>query len=120
MRPSHAVDRLGRFPLIFKPDRSFGGSRGVTRVERAEDVAGAFHAAQAGGLPDSDVVIEHCVEGSEHSAEVLIWKGKTSLLCIGQKIKSLPPYRVDVSVQYPAQLTPAAGIDCCRHVLVAR
>lgn len=100
-----AADRLGRFPLIFKPDRSFGGSRGVTRIERAEYVTAAFHTAQAGGLSNSDVVIEHCIEGSEHSAEVLIWNGKTSLLCIGQKIKSLLPYRVDVSVQYPAQLT---------------
>jgi biotin carboxylase len=98
-------ERLGRFPLIFKPDRSLGGSRGVTRVERTEDVENAFDTAQGGGLPNSDVVIEHCVEGSEHSAEVLVWKGKTSVLCIGQKIKSLLPYRVDVSVQYPARLT---------------
>jgi biotin carboxylase len=102
-----AADRLARFPMIFKPDRRFGGSRGVSRVERPEDVVRAFHAAQAGGLPNSHIVIEHCVEGSEHSAEVLIWNGKTSLLCIGQKIKSLPPYRVDVSVQYPAQLDAA-------------
>jgi biotin carboxylase len=118
----HAVDKLKRFPLIFKPDRSFGGSRGVTRVERAEDVAGAFHAAQVGGLANSDVVIEHCVEGSEHSAEVLIWNGKTSVLCIGQKIKSLRPYRVDVSVQYPAQLTPAqesAVADMCNRAVAA-
>jgi len=117
-----ASARLGQFPLIFKPDRSFGGSRGVTRVERAEDVAGAFHAAQAGGLPNSEVVIEHCMEGSEHSAEVLIWNGKTSLLCIGQKIKSLPPYRVDVSVQYPAQLTAlqeSAVADMCHHAVGA-
>jgi biotin carboxylase len=115
-----AAERLGRFPLIFKPDRSFGGSRGVTRVDRVEDVANAFHAAQSGGLADSDVVIEHCVEGSEHSAEVLIWGGKTSVLCIGQKIKSLPPYRVDVSVQYPAQLTAAqeaSVADMCRHAV---
>jgi biotin carboxylase len=118
----HAVDRLGRFPVIFKPDRSFGGSRGVTRVERAEDVAAAFYAAQAGGLSNSDVVIERCVEGSEHSAEVLIWNGKTSLLCIGQKIKSLLPYRVDVSVQYPAQLTAAQEstvADMCHHAVNA-
>jgi biotin carboxylase len=118
----HAAARLGRFPLIFKPDRSFGGSRGVTRVERAEDIAGAFHAAQAGGLAGSDVVIEHCVEGSEHSAEVLIWNGKTSLLCIGQKIKSLRPYRVDVSVQYPAQLTAAQEsniADMCHEAVTA-
>jgi biotin carboxylase len=117
-----AVGRLGRFPLIFKPDRSFGGSRGVTRVEHAADVANAFAAAQAGGLARSAVVIEQCVEGSEHSAEVLVWNDKTSLLCIGQKIKSLLPYRVDVSVQYPSQLTAtqeAIVADMCHHAVSA-
>jgi biotin carboxylase len=117
-----AVDHLAQFPLILKPDRSFGGSRGVTRVERAEDVVSAFHAAQAGGLANSHIVIEHCVDGSEHSAEVLIWNGKTSVLCIGQKIKSLLPYRVDVSVQYPAQLTApqeAAMAEMCHRAVHA-
>ena len=102
-----AVEKLGQFSLIFKPDQSFGGSRGVTRVERTEDVVPAFLNAQAGGLTGSSVVIERWIEGSEHSAEVLIWQGKTSLLCVSQKIKSLLPYRVDVSVQYHAPLTPA-------------
>lgn len=105
--PSEAEEAarfLGRYPLIFKPDRSFGGSRGVTRVDRPDQVSRAFGAAQAAGLPNSKVVIEHCVEGREHSCEVLIWQGKTSVLCIGQKIKSLLPYRVDVSVRYPARL----------------
>ncbi len=101
----HAARKLG-LPLIFKPDRSFGGSRGVTRVNAFDEIAAAFAAAKSGGLSNSDVVIERCIEGSEHSAEVLIWQGKTSVLCIGQKIKSLLPYRVDVSVQYPARLTP--------------
>jgi biotin carboxylase len=117
-----AADRLARFPLIFKPDRSFGGSRGVTRVETSGDVDSAFRAAQAGGLASSDVVIEHCVDGSEHSAEVLRWNGKTSVLCIGQKIKSLLPYRVDVSVRYPAQLTAAqeaAVADMCDRAMSA-
>jgi biotin carboxylase len=100
-----AVKFLGRFPLIFKPDRSFGGSRGVTRVDGLNQVSRAFGAAQTAGLPNSKVVIEHWVEGSEHSCEVLIWQGKTSVLCIGQKVKSLLPYRVDVSVQYPARLS---------------
>jgi len=95
------------FPLILKPDRSFGGSRGVTRLETIDELPEAFRAAQAGGLPNSGVVIERCIDGTEHSAEVLIWDGNTSLLCIGQKVKSLPPYRVDVSVQYPAPLTPS-------------
>jgi biotin carboxylase len=115
-----AAAKMGRFPLILKPDRSFGGSRGVTRVEEASEIANAFHAAQSGGLAHSDVVIERCIEGSEHSAEVLIWNGKTSVLCIGQKIKSLRPYRVDVSVQYPAELTAAQELliaDMCQQAV---
>ena len=102
-----AVERLSSLPLIFKPDRSFGGSRGVTRINSPHEAAAAFRDAKDGGLPGCDVVIERCVEGTEHSAEVLIWDGRTSVLCIGQKVKSVPPYRVDVSVQYPAQLTAA-------------
>jgi biotin carboxylase/SAM-dependent methyltransferase len=102
-----AVGQLGSFPLIFKPDRSLGGSRGVSRIEDLQAVSEAFAFAQRGGLPESEVVIEACVTGSEHSAEVLIWEGQTSVLCIAEKVKSRPPYRVDVSVQYPASLTQA-------------
>lgn len=110
------------FPLIFKPDRSFGGSRGVSRVNSCTEIAAALAEAQSGGLSDSPVVIERCAEGTEHSAEVLIWKGKTSVLCIGQKVKSLMPYRVDVSVQYPAQLSAAQQIavsDMCHRAVTA-
>jgi biotin carboxylase len=117
-----AVKSLSRFPLIFKPDRSFGGSRGVTRVDGPDQVSRAFAAAQAAGLPNSKVVIEHCLEGSEHSCEVLIWQGKTSVLCIGQKIKSLLPYRVDVSVRYPARLSQVqeqAIAEMCHNAVSA-
>lgn len=114
--------RLGHFPLIFKPDRSLGGSRGVTRVNKIADVVVAFEAARAGGLPDSQVVIEHWIGGTEYSAEVLIWQEKISVLCIGQKIKSLLPYRVDVSVQYPAPLDAAqesSVADMCQQAVTA-
>jgi biotin carboxylase len=114
--------RLGYFPLIVKPDRSFGGSRGVTRVDTIQQVSSAFDAAKAGGLEDTNVLIERWIEGTEHSAEVLIWEGKTSLLCVGQKVKSLLPYRVDVSVQYPARLTAAQELcvaDMCHHAVQA-
>lgn len=116
------ANKLGGFPLIFKPDRSLGGSRGVTRVETASEAANAFYTARAGGLSNSEVVIEHCVEGSEHSAEVLIWQGKTSVLCVGRKVKSLLPYRVDVSVQYPAPVMAAQEstvADMCHQAATA-
>jgi len=118
----YAAAELAPFPLMFKPDRSFGGSRGVTRIERSEEVSAAFAAAKAGAIGNSDVVVERCVEGTEHSCEVLIWKGKSSLLCVGQKIKSTPPYRVDVSVQYPAQLTLTQlkiVADMCQRAVTA-
>jgi len=102
-----AAGSLASFPLVLKPDRSLGGSRGVSRIENLEEVPQAFAFARKGGLPGTEVVIEACVQGSEHSAEVLIWEGQTSVLCIGEKVKSRPPYRVDASVQYPARLTEA-------------
>ncbi len=99
-----AVDEMAELPLIFKPDRSWGGSRGVRRVATRDQVAAAFEFAIRGGLPGTAVVIERFLEGSEHSCEVLIHGGRTSLLCVGQKVKSPYPYRVDISVQYPATL----------------
>ncbi|MFC1849993.1 ATP-grasp domain-containing protein [candidate division CSSED10-310 bacterium] len=99
-----AINQLGRFPVIFKPDRSFGGARGVSLVDNKNQVHKAFLFAKSGALPNSNIVIERFVTGTEHSAEVLTWKGQSTVLCIGQKVKSPLPYRVDVSVQYPAQL----------------
>jgi len=100
-----AVAQLG-FPLVFKPDQSFGGSRGVKIVEADDEIADAFEFADAGGLEDSAVVIERRLFGTEHSTEVLIWEGRTSVLCVSQKVKSPAPYRVDLSVQYPAPFSP--------------
>ncbi len=99
-----AVSQLG-LPLVFKPDQSFGGSRGVRIVEAESEIADAFAFADEGGLDGSAVVIERRLRGTEHSAEVLIWEGRTSVLCISQKVKSPAPYRVDLSVQYPAQFS---------------
>jgi biotin carboxylase len=115
-----AVDRLGTYPLIFKPDRSFGGARGVSCIESKSEIHEAFQFAKSGALSNSDIVVERFVYGSEHSAEVLIWERKTSALCIGQKVKSKYPYRVDVSVQYPAPLSPnqeAVIADMCQKAI---
>ncbi len=118
----HAIERLATFPMIFKPDRSFGGARGVIRVEAKDEVRDAFLFARSGSLPNSDIVIEPFVHGTEHSAEVLIWEGQTSVLCVGEKVKSSSPYRVDVSVQYPARLSSTqetAVADMCDQAVAA-
>ncbi len=98
-----AVEELNYFPLILKPDRTNGGSRGVSKINSQDELAGAFEFARVNGMNDL-TVIEHCTTGEEFSCEVLAYNGKAHLLCIGQKIKSPLPYRVDCSVQYPAQI----------------
>lgn len=99
----NAVDTLNIFPLIIKPDKSFGGSRGVSKITEHNQIDNAFSFASEASF-NKKVVIEKCAEGNEFSCEVLIYQKQTSVLAIGQKVKSPEPYRVDFSVQYPAQL----------------
>jgi biotin carboxylase len=115
---SSAADLLG-FPLVFKPDRSFGGSRGVRLVECHTQVEEAFNLAVQSGLLGTSVVIERQILGTEHSCEVLIYEGRTSVLCIGQKVKTRPPYRVDISVWYPAQLSAQQELSVSRMCATA-
>lgn len=117
-----AVCDFHPLPVVFKPDRSLGGSRGVRRVDVPEEVAEAFAFARSGGLPDSAVVVEPLLCGNEHSAEVLIWDGVTSVLCSGRKLKSPFPYRVDLSVRYPAPLSAEEASlvsDMCDRAVAA-
>lgn len=101
-----AAAELGGFPLMLKPDRTNGGSRGVSRVDDTAALADAFAFAQTNGFT-RDVIVEELVTGSEHSAEVLVDGERVSVLCVGEKVKTAAPYRVDMSVQYPAALDAA-------------
>lgn len=98
------IEEIGTFPLIFKPEISLGGSRGVIKVNTLDEVQKAYEFALKGSFSGQNVIIEEFVIGREFSAEVLIYDNKTSVLCIGEKVKTPFPYRVDVSVNYPANL----------------
>lgn len=96
---------LLKFPVMFKPAKSLGGSRGVMKIDDPGDIEKGFTFARDGAFQSEEVVIEEYVSGREFSVEVLIWGDRTSVLCIGEKTKSPLPYRVDTNVAYPAQLT---------------
>jgi biotin carboxylase len=98
-----AINKLNQFPIIVKPDKSFGGSRGVSKIISIDQASEAFEFASQASF-NKKVVIENCAEGDEFSCEVLVYNKKTSVLAIGLKVKSPEPYRVDYSVQYPAPL----------------
>jgi biotin carboxylase len=97
-----AADQLGGYPLVFKPDRSFGGSRGVMRVDSRGEALDAFRFAREAAVDGGDVVVEPFLEGSEHSAEVMVVDGRSSVVCIGDNVKSPFPFRVNLSIRYPS------------------
>lgn len=102
-----AVAHIG-FPAICKPtDDVGGGSRGVRRLDAETDLADAYgFATSFSGSPEA--LVEPCYEGLEHSVEVLMRGGVGVALMVSDKVKTLPPYRVDKSVIYPTRLTGAA------------
>jgi biotin carboxylase len=96
-----AVRELNVWPLILKPaDSRGGGSRGVSKIERLEELERAFDFAQS-FYEDKSVVIEEFLDGTEHSVETITYDGETHVLAVSDKVKTPPPYRVDKSVIYP-------------------
>ncbi|MDP9067823.1 MAG: ATP-grasp domain-containing protein [Actinomycetota bacterium] len=103
---SRAVAELDTWPLIVKPSNSRGGgSRGVMRISSERDLEPALHFAQS-FYDQSEVIIEECFEGSEHSVETITYEGTTAVIAVSDKVKSPPPYRVDKAVIYPTRLPP--------------
>jgi carbamoylphosphate synthase large subunit len=111
-----AIDAVGGFPVIVKPDLSLGGSRGVSLAANAADNAAAFAFARAHSLPGSAIVVESALPGPQFSAELMVRDGKTRVLAIGRKVKSKAPYCVDLAIAYPGVTDEAAIVaieDMC-------
>jgi biotin carboxylase len=101
------AERVG-FPVIFKPANSLGGgSRGVQTAHSIDDIETAFHFAQSVYANDSRVLIEQCVHGIEHSAEVVVVNGIPHVITVSDKVKTPYPYRVDEQVIYPTCISGA-------------
>lgn len=96
-----AIVEVGGFPVIVKPDRSEGGSRGVSLANGAEAARAAFVFAREQGLDGTQILVEAALSGPQFSAELVTKDGETAVLAIGRKVKSKPPYRVDLAIAYP-------------------
>ncbi len=97
-----AVGEIG-LPVVLKPAVSMGGARGVSVVADEGEVANAWAFATS-FYDDQRVLVEECLNGSEHSAELLVSGGRARLLALSDKIKTPPPARVDANVLYPSAL----------------
>lgn len=90
------------FPLILKPVYSFGASRGVIRVNNVNELKEKYQFTEKFCLKKG-VILEQFIEGVEHTIESLIVNGKTKVLAISDKIRTIDPYCVAISLDYPSK-----------------
>ncbi len=109
-----------KFPVMMKPcDGS--GSRGASRVDRAEDFEKACKFAMEGSITHR-AVAEPFVEGKEYGVESFVDNGEIHILGVMQKDMTLPPYYAELGHAIPSGL-PLAVEDkirnCVKNALVA-
>jgi len=114
-----AADDIG-LPIIVKPADG-NASRGVTRVDRMDQLPSAFDAAQARARCKT-VLLESFMEGEEFNVDGLVYNGTYTLGGITAKERSLPPNRFDLGIYMPPRESPAylqSIADCVRDALAA-
>lgn len=92
------------FPVIVKPmDRS--GSRGITKVLKAEDLEAAIENAKSQGF-EKYALVEEYATGKEYSVEYVSWKGQHKFLALTQKYTTGAPDFIETGHMEPADVTP--------------
>lgn len=105
------------YPAVLKPS-AFAGSIGVIRVNRPEELPGAFAYAAAGAhrsREDTAVLVEEYLDGPEVSVECVTHRGATTAVAVTRKSLGPAPYfdetghTVDAADPLLAQVAPAAA-----------
>lgn len=108
------------FPIMMKPvDGS--GSRGASKVERAEDFAKACEFAMSGSISHR-AVAEPFVVGKEYGVESFVDNGEIHVLAVMQKDMTQPPYYAELGHAIPSGLPTTVEDrikECVRKALVA-
>lgn len=90
------------YPVMVKPcDGS--GSRGASRVDKAEDLKEACKYAMDGSITDR-AEVETFIVGKEYGAESLVVNGEIHILGIMQKWMTNPPYYAELGHSIPNDL----------------
>lgn len=90
------------FPRMVKPvDGS--GSRGASRVDKAEDFVKACEFAMSGSITHR-AVAEPFVDGKEYGVESFVNQGEIHVLGVMQKDMTLPPYYAELGHAIPSGL----------------
>jgi biotin carboxylase len=93
-----AVSGVG-FPLVVKPVDS-SGSRGVRRVDRAEDLPAAIELALSTSR-QKRAIVESFLDGTECTVETFTVEGRTHVLGMSDKVHLPFPHCVSIGLTYP-------------------
>lgn len=97
-----------KFSVIVKPtDRS--GSRGVTKVDKEQDLSDALARAMGCSL-SGEAIIEEFVYGKEVSVESISFEGKHYMLAITDKITTGAPNFVELGHSQPSVFSKSCGL----------
>ncbi len=99
-----ALERVG-LPAIVKPSSS-SGSRGVFKLERAEDLSKAFDHAQQIEGEGAEILVEEFVDGPEVSVEAVSFCGEHHVVAVTDKLTSGDPHWVELGHTQPSCLSP--------------
>lgn len=92
-----------KFPIMMKPvDGS--GSRGASKVEKAEDFAKAAEFAMSGSITHR-AVAEPFINGREYGVESFVDNGEIHVLAVMQKDMTQPPYYAELGHAIPSGLS---------------
>lgn len=106
------------FPRMVKPvDGS--GSRGASRVDRAEDFVKACEFAMSGSITHR-AVAEPFVDGREYGVESFVNQGEIHVLGVMQKDMTQPPYYAELGHAIPSGLSHALEekVKNCVHTAI--
>lgn len=101
------------FPVIVKPVDS-GGSRGVTKVDKYDDLVFAYKRALKYSKK-GQVLVEQFIDGREFSVEYISFEGKHYFVTITDKVTTGPPYFVELEHHQPANI-PASLVSAVKRI----
>lgn len=109
-----------QFPIMMKPvDGS--GSRGASRVDKAEDFEKACEYAMNGSITHR-AVAEPFIEGKEYGVESFVDNGEVHVLGVMQKDMTEPPYYAELGHAIPSGVSKAIDdkiMSCVHKAIVA-
>mgnify|MGYP003324256760 FL=1 len=89
-------------PLVIKPCDNMG-ARGVSKIERPDDLIPAFREAKEASI-SGKLVVEEFMEGPELSLDALIYKDAIHITGVADRIIEHSPYFVEVGHTLPSNL----------------